>query len=43
MVDPAEMTKKTKSTRKPPMKSYKDLPKEEMDAVVAYMVSLKKS
>jgi mono/diheme cytochrome c family protein len=43
MVDPAEMTKKTKSTRKPPMKSYKDLPKEDMDAVVAYMVSLKKS
>jgi mono/diheme cytochrome c family protein len=42
MVNPAEMTKKTKSERKPPMKAYSSLPKEELDAIVAYMQSLKK-
>jgi mono/diheme cytochrome c family protein len=42
MVNPAEMTKKTKAERKPPMKAYANLPKEDLDAVVAYMVSLKK-
>lgn len=42
MVNPAEMTKKTKSERKPPMKAYPNLPKEDLDAVVAYMASLKK-
>lgn len=41
MVDAAGMTAKTKSTRKPLMKSYK-LPAEDLDALVAYMVSLKK-
>lgn len=41
LVDPADMTAKSKSTRKPPMKSYKNLPKEDIDALVAYMQSLK--
>jgi mono/diheme cytochrome c family protein len=42
MVNPKEMTEKTKSERKPPMKAYPDLKKEELDALVAYMQSLKK-
>ena len=41
MTDAKAMTDKTKSTRKPAMKSY-TLPKEDLDALVAYMVSLKK-
>ena len=43
LVNAPEMTKKTKSTRKPVMKNYAKLPKEEIDALVAYMQSLKKS
>ena len=42
MVHPAEMTKKTKATRKPAMRAYPKLSKEDLDAVVAYMQSLKK-
>ncbi len=42
MVNPAEMTKKTKAERKPPMKAYPNLSKEDLDAIVAYMLSLKK-
>ena len=42
IVNPAEMTKKTKAERKPPMRAYPNLPKEDLDAVVAYMASLKK-
>jgi mono/diheme cytochrome c family protein len=42
MVNPAEMTKKTKAARKPPMKAYPNLSKDDLDALVAYMVSLKK-
>jgi mono/diheme cytochrome c family protein len=42
IVTPTEMTAKTKATRKPPMKSYAHLPKEDVDGIVAYMVSLKK-
>jgi mono/diheme cytochrome c family protein len=41
IVSAKEMTAKTKSERKPPMKDY-NLPKEELDALVAYMQSLKK-
>jgi mono/diheme cytochrome c family protein len=37
-----EMTAKGKAERKPPMKSYSHLPKEELDALVAYLASLKK-
>ena len=42
IVSPAEMTKKTKAERKPPMRAYPNLPKEDVDALVAYMLSLKK-
>jgi mono/diheme cytochrome c family protein len=42
MVNPAEMTKKTKSERKPAMRAYPNLPKEDLDALIAYMLSLKK-
>jgi mono/diheme cytochrome c family protein len=41
MTDAKGMTAKTNSLRKPEMKSYA-LPKEDLDALVAYMVSLKK-
>jgi mono/diheme cytochrome c family protein len=43
IVNAPEMTKKTKSTRKPVMKNYKHLPKDDVDGLVAYMSSLKKS
>ena len=42
LVDPKAMTAKTKAERKPPMRSYATLPKEDVDALVAYMSSLKK-
>jgi mono/diheme cytochrome c family protein len=42
VVNPAEMTKKTKAERKPPMRAYPKLAKDDLDALVAYMVSLKK-
>jgi mono/diheme cytochrome c family protein len=42
MVSPAEMTKKTKAERKPPMRAYPNLSKEDLDALLAYMASLKK-
>jgi mono/diheme cytochrome c family protein len=41
LVDAKGMTAKTKATRKPEMKAY-TLPKEDVDALVAYMVTLKK-
>lgn len=41
LVDPIDMAKKAKSTRKPPMKAS-NLAKEDLDAVVAYMLTLKK-
>ncbi len=41
IVDAKGMTAKTKATRKPVMKDYK-LPKEESDALVAYLQTLKK-
>jgi len=41
MVDAPGMTEKTKSARKPAMKSY-SLPKDDLDALLAYMASLKK-
>lgn len=42
IVSAPEMTAKTKAQRKPLMKSYAHLPKEDVDALVAYMASLKK-
>ena len=42
IVSPTEMTAKIKSTKKPPMPAkYKGLPAAELDALVAYMASLK--
>ena len=43
IVNAPEMTKKTKATRKPVMKNYAHLPKDEIEGLVAYMASLKKS
>jgi mono/diheme cytochrome c family protein len=42
MVNPAEMTKKTKAERKPFMRAYPNLTKADLDALVAYMLNLKK-
>ena len=42
IVTPAEMTKKANATRKPPMRAYASLPKEDLDALVAFMASKKK-
>jgi len=36
-----EMTTKTKATRKPPMKAYPNLPKQDLDGLVAYLYALK--
>jgi mono/diheme cytochrome c family protein len=41
LVDTKSMTAKTKATRKPEMKVY-SLPKEDVDALVVYLSSLKK-
>jgi mono/diheme cytochrome c family protein len=42
IVNPKEATAKAKSTKKPPMPDkYGSLPKEDLDALVAYMLSLK--
>jgi mono/diheme cytochrome c family protein len=41
IVDAVGMTAKTKAPRKPPMKNYV-LPKEDLDALVAYLATLKK-
>jgi mono/diheme cytochrome c family protein len=42
IVNPTEMTAKTKSTKKPPMPAkYGKLPAADIDALVAYMQSLK--
>ena len=42
IVTPTEMTKKSGSTKKPPMPNrYSKLPPADIDALVAYMVSLK--
>lgn len=42
VVDPKTMIAKTKAERKPPMKAYPNLPADELDALVAYLQSLKK-
>lgn len=43
IVNPAEMTAKTKALRKPAMRAYPNLPKEDLDALVAFLQSKKKS
>ena len=42
LVTPAEMMKKANATRKPPMRAYASLPKEDLDALVAFLASKKK-
>jgi mono/diheme cytochrome c family protein len=42
IVDAPGMAAKTKSTRKPVMKAYSALTKEQVDALVAYLQTLKK-
>ena len=42
IVDAPAMAVKTKAERKPPMKAYATLPREDLDGLVAYMQSLKK-
>jgi mono/diheme cytochrome c family protein len=41
MINPRVMTEKAKSTRKPLMPAYTKLPKEDLEAVIAYMRSLR--
>lgn len=41
IVNPAEMGKKANATRKPPMKSFAALPAADIDALVAYLQTLK--
>jgi mono/diheme cytochrome c family protein len=43
IVNPAEMTAKTNATRKPAMRAYPNLPKEDLDALVASLVAKKKT
>jgi mono/diheme cytochrome c family protein len=41
IVTPAEMATAAKAERKPAMKAYPSLPKEDLDALVGYLASLK--
>lgn len=41
IVQPAEMAKKHNATRKPPMKAFASLPPADVDALVAYLQTLK--
>jgi cytochrome c2 len=43
IVDPAAMTAKAKALRKPAMRSYAKLPKEDIDALVAFLASKRKA
>jgi mono/diheme cytochrome c family protein len=42
IVSPKEMADKAKATRKPPMPSYEQMAKADLDALVAYLETLKK-
>ena len=42
IVTPAEMTAKAQAVRKPAMKAYPNLPKEDLDALVGFLHSKKK-
>jgi mono/diheme cytochrome c family protein len=42
IVNPGAMEAKTGATRKPTMKAYPNLSAEDLDALIAYMMSLKK-
>ena len=41
LVNPQKMNEREKSTRKPPMKSFASMPKDDLDALVAYLTTLK--
>jgi mono/diheme cytochrome c family protein len=41
ILTPTEMAAKAKATRKPPMKAYTSLPAANVDALVAYLLTLK--
>lgn len=41
IVNPKEMTAKTRAERKPPMKAYPNLTPDDVDALVAYLQTLK--
>ena len=43
LVTPVEMAAKANATRKPVMKSFATLPKEDLDALVAFIASKKKA
>ena len=43
LVSPVEMAAKANATRKPVMKSFATLPKEDLDALVAFIASKKKA
>ena len=43
LVSPVEMAAKANATRKPVMKSFATLPKEDLDALVAFIASKKKT
>jgi mono/diheme cytochrome c family protein len=43
IVTPAEMTAKANATRKPVMRAYPNLPKDDLDALVAFLASKKKA
>ena len=42
IVSAPEMAAKLKADRKPPMKAYTDMPKEDLDDLVAFLQTLKK-
>jgi len=42
LANPVEMAKKINAERKPPMRAYPNLAKEDVDGLVAYLGSLKK-
>jgi mono/diheme cytochrome c family protein len=42
IVSAPDMAAKVKADRKPPMKAYADMPKEDLDDLVAYLLTLKK-
>ena len=42
LINPQEAAVKAKASRKPPMPSYAKLPKEDVEALTAYLLTLKK-
>jgi mono/diheme cytochrome c family protein len=43
IINPAEMTKRTNAGRKPPMRAYPNLATGDVEALVAYLLSLKET